>query len=70
MTPTPDLEAAFRCTVAEADTAAAVGSGKVPVLATPRVLALAERAAVAAVASVLAVAATRSGPGSSSTLGS
>src|SRR5215211_105297 len=48
----PGLEAAFRYTVTGADTAAAVGSGEVPVLATPRVVALAERATVAAVAAV------------------
>ena len=36
--------------VGEGDTAIAFGSGDVPVLATPRVLALAEEAAVAAVA--------------------
>ena len=36
--------------MAEADTAAALGSGEVTVLATPRVLALAEQATVAAVA--------------------
>jgi fluoroacetyl-CoA thioesterase len=47
------LQATFRYTVAEADTAVAVGSGEVPVLATPRVLALAERATVAAVAGAL-----------------
>lgn len=34
--------------VGDADTAVAMGSGDVPVLATPRVLALAEEAAVAA----------------------
>jgi predicted thioesterase len=34
--------------VGEADTAIAYGSGDVPVLATPRVLALAEQAAIAA----------------------
>jgi fluoroacetyl-CoA thioesterase len=49
----PGLRAAFGYTVTEADTAAAVGSGEVPVLATPRVLALAERATVAAVAGAL-----------------
>ncbi|MDJ0952981.1 MAG: hotdog domain-containing protein [Acidimicrobiia bacterium] len=37
-------------TVSAADTAIAYGSGDVPVLATPRVLALAEQAAVAAIA--------------------
>lgn len=35
--------------VAEADTASAIGSGDVPVLATPRLLALAEAATVAAI---------------------
>ena len=53
MTLDPGLQASFRYTVAEADTAAADGSGEVPVLATPRVLALAERATVAAVAGAL-----------------
>jgi fluoroacetyl-CoA thioesterase len=53
MTPEPGLEAVFAYTVTEADTAAAVGSGDVPVLATPRVLALAEWATVAAVAGAL-----------------
>jgi fluoroacetyl-CoA thioesterase len=57
----PGLEAAFRYTVTEADTAAAVGSGEVPVLATPRVLALAERAMVDAVAGALAAGATTVG---------
>jgi fluoroacetyl-CoA thioesterase len=37
----PGRRATFRYTVTDADTAAAVGSGEVPVLATPRVLALA-----------------------------
>jgi len=57
----PGLEAAFRYTVTEADTAAAVGSGEVPVLATPRVLALAERATVDAVAGALVAGATTVG---------
>ena len=57
----PGLEAAFRYTVAGADTAAAVGSGEVPVLATPRVLALAERATVEAVAGALEAGATTVG---------
>ncbi|HKO85276.1 MAG TPA: hotdog domain-containing protein [Actinomycetota bacterium] len=61
MTLEPGLEATFRHTVTEADTAAAVGSGEVPVLATPRVLALAERATVAAVAGVLEAGATTVG---------
>jgi fluoroacetyl-CoA thioesterase len=57
----PGLEAAFRYTVTEADTAAAVGSGEVPVLATPRALALAERATVDAVAGALEAGATTVG---------
>jgi fluoroacetyl-CoA thioesterase len=57
----PGLEAAFRYTVTEADTAAAVGSGEVPVLATPRALALAERATVEAVAGALEAGATTVG---------
>jgi fluoroacetyl-CoA thioesterase len=57
----PGLEAAFRYTVTGADTAAAVGSGEVPVLATPRVLALAERATVDAVAGALEAGATTVG---------
>lgn len=61
MTLEPGLQAAFPYTVAEADTAAAVGSGEVPVLATPRVLALAERATVAAVAGALEAGATTVG---------
>jgi fluoroacetyl-CoA thioesterase len=61
MTLEPGLRAAFQYTVTEADTAAALGSGEVPVLATPRVLALAERATVAAVADALAAGATTVG---------
>jgi fluoroacetyl-CoA thioesterase len=61
MTLEPGLEATFRHTVTEADTAAAVGSGEVPVLATPRVLALVERATVAAVAGVREAGATTVG---------
>jgi fluoroacetyl-CoA thioesterase len=57
----PGLEAAFRHSVTGADTATAVGSGEVPVLATPRVLALAERATVAAVAGALEAGATTVG---------
>jgi fluoroacetyl-CoA thioesterase len=44
------LRASVRVVVAESDTAAALGSGDVPVLGTPRLLALAEAATVAAVA--------------------
>ena len=43
------LRATVRAVVGEADTAASMGSGDVPVLATPRLLALAEAASVAAV---------------------
>ena len=57
----PGLEAGFRHTVSGSDTATAVGSGEVPVLATPRVLALAERATVAAVAGALEAGATTVG---------
>jgi len=49
----PGLAATIEWTVADADTAAAVGSGDVPVLATPRVVALAEQAGVAALAEAL-----------------
>lgn len=45
----PGLLASVRIAVADTDTANAIGSGDVPVLATPRLLALAEAAAVAAV---------------------
>jgi predicted thioesterase len=48
-------------TVSRADTAAAVGSGDVPVLATPRVVALCEEAACAAVADQLAAGQTSVG---------
>jgi fluoroacetyl-CoA thioesterase len=55
------LRAGFPYTVTEADTALAAGSGDVPVLATPRVLALAERASVDAVAGQLDAGATTVG---------
>ena len=47
---TPGLTAAIQLTVTDDDTAIAMGSGSVPVLATPRIIALVEEAAVAAVA--------------------
>jgi fluoroacetyl-CoA thioesterase len=47
---TPGLAARVELQVTDADTAQAFGSGDVPVLATPRVLALAEAATVAATA--------------------
>jgi len=46
----PGMIARVELTVTDADTAQALGSGDVPVLATPRVLALAEAATVAATA--------------------
>src|SRR3954469_16180912 len=46
----PGMAARVELTVTEADTAQSLGSGDVPVLATPRVLALAETATVAATA--------------------
>ena len=48
------LRATVRAVVTGADTAEAMGSGSLPVLATPRLLALAEAATVAAVAPNLA----------------
>ena len=48
------LRATVRATVTDADTAEAMGSGDVPVLGTPRLLALAEAASCAAVAPQLA----------------
>src|SRR5215207_9056339 len=53
MPPTPGARAIVEMVVTDADTAAALGSGDVPVLATPRVLALAEQATVAAVAGAI-----------------
>ncbi|ASW55868.1 thioesterase family protein [Plantactinospora sp. KBS50] len=47
----PGLGARVELTVTDSDTAQALGSGDVPVLGTPRVLALAEAATVAATAS-------------------
>lgn len=49
----PGLTARVKLTVTDTDTAQAVGSGDVPVLGTPRVLALAEAATVAATATRL-----------------
>lgn len=49
----PGLEAEFSIEVTAADTAAALGSGDVEVLATPRIVALAEEATVRAIADVL-----------------
>ncbi len=49
----PGLSAAVELLVGEPDTSIALGSGDVPVLGTPRLLALAEAATVAAVAGAL-----------------
>lgn len=49
----PGLAAEVDLVVTDADTAIAFGSGEVPVLATPRALALCEEATVAAVAAQL-----------------
>jgi fluoroacetyl-CoA thioesterase len=46
----PGLSARVELTVTDADTAQSLGSGDVPVLGTPRVLALAEAATIAATA--------------------
>jgi predicted thioesterase len=53
MTLAPGLTASVTLVVAEADTALALRSGDVPVLATPRVIALAEQASVEAIANEL-----------------
>jgi fluoroacetyl-CoA thioesterase len=58
---TPGLGARVELTVTDSDTAQAVGSGDVPVLATPRVLALAEAATVAATATRITPGATTVG---------
>jgi fluoroacetyl-CoA thioesterase len=57
----PGLAATVRQVVSEDDTAEAIGSGDVPILATPVVLTLVERAAVAAVALHLEPATTTVG---------
>ncbi|AHH18749.1 putative thioesterase [Nocardia nova SH22a] len=49
----PGLEAEFSIEVTAADTASALGSGDVDVLATPRIVALAEEATVRAIADAL-----------------
>lgn len=58
---TPGQSAQVTLTVSEADTASALGSGDVEVLATPRVLALCEQATVTAVAACLDPASTTVG---------
>lgn len=54
MTLTPGRTATLTITVGTDDTALALGSGDVPVLATPRLLAVAEAATVAAIVGELA----------------
>ena len=53
--------ATVRLVVGESDTAIALGSGDVPVLGTPRIVALMEQAAVAALAGTLDEGATSVG---------
>ena len=57
----PGLRASVFAVVGEADTAIEMGSGDVPVLATPRLLALAEAACVAAIEPQLAAGTTSVG---------
>ena len=59
------LRASVSAVVGEEDTAIAAGSGDVPVLATPRLLALAEAASVAAIAPNLAPGTTSVGTSAS-----
>lgn len=59
----PGLVSFARIVVAGTDTAIAMGSGDVPVLGTPRLLALAEAAAVAAIAPGLESGLTSVGTG-------
>jgi fluoroacetyl-CoA thioesterase len=49
----PDLNASLTFTVTDADTAIAVGSGSLPVLGTPRLLAWCEAATCAAIEAAL-----------------
>jgi predicted thioesterase len=51
--PTPGLSARLELTVAESDTAIALGSGDVPVLGTPRLIALCEEACCRAIEGTL-----------------
>lgn len=57
----PDLAAALTFTVTDTDTAIAVGSGALPVLGTPRVLAWCEAATCAAIEPTLAPGSTSVG---------
>lgn len=53
MAPKPGQKATIELVVADSDTAIALGSGTLPVLATPRVVALVEQASVQAVGDTL-----------------
>ena len=57
----PGLTAEVELTVADADTAVSLRSGEVPVLGTPRVVALCEEAALAALVGSLAAGETSVG---------
>jgi fluoroacetyl-CoA thioesterase len=57
----PGLSGRVLLDVADDDTAEAFGSGDVPVLATPRVVALCEQAAIAALGTVLSASQTSVG---------
>jgi fluoroacetyl-CoA thioesterase len=57
----PGMHARVELTVTDGDTAQALGSGDVPVLGTPRLLALAEAATVAATAAKVPAGATTVG---------
>lgn len=57
----PGLSAEVELTVGEADTALAIGSGDVPVLATPRVVALCEQTSIEAISGHLAAGETTVG---------
>jgi predicted thioesterase len=57
----PDREATLRFTVGEDDTATALGSGTLPVLGTPRLLAWCEAATCAALEGTLSPGATSVG---------
>ena len=57
----PGLAASVELTVADVDTAAAMSTGDVPVIATPRIVALAEEASVQAIDGHLADGSTSVG---------
>jgi predicted thioesterase len=61
MPPKPGLTASVELTVSDGDTAIAMRSGDVPVLATPRVIALCEEASVLALEGVLVAGETSVG---------